>query len=151
MLQRIQSVYLLLVSVLMAVAAISPLAIFKDAQGNLLEMRSLGVFLESQKVLATWGVVSIMGLITLLAFICIFLYKNRKKQIVICSVNTVLILFLYVTIAVYSCSGQGSANIDFQTVQYGVVLPFISLIFNVLAQLKIKSDEKLVRSLDRIR
>ena len=151
MLQRIQTVYLLLVAVLMGVTAVSPLAIFKDVQGNFLVLESLGVFFEGQKAYPTWGIVSVAGFSALLSFLNIFQFKNRKKQIKLCAFNTILILFLYVTIATYLYFGQRALVLTFESVQYGVVLPVIALIFNVLALVKIKADEKLVRSLDRIR
>lgn len=150
MLQRIQSIFLLLVCALMAVTAFSPLFTLADASGTLFTFCSSGI-IGNNTQLHTWGVLSIAGLSALLALINIFLYKNRKRQIAIGRVTSLLIIFFYVTAFVYFNSYANKYGFSFSAVQYGIVFPFIALIFNTLAILRIKKDEKLVRSLDRIR
>lgn len=151
MIQRIQSIYLLLVSVLMCVTVTSPLMSFVDNAGNVLLLKGLGFFLDTQKIYPTWGIISVGLLVALFALIEIFSYKNRKKQMRLSAINMLLILFFYATLAVYAYFGQKSLGITISKVEYGLILPLIALIFNLLAFIRIKKDEKLVRSLDRIR
>ena len=151
MIQRIQSIYLLLVAVLMCVTVTSPLASFIDVNGGILQLEGLGIFQDAQKVYPTWGIISVGLLSAFIAFLEIFSYKNRKKQIRLSVVNLFLILFFYVTSVVYAYFGQQSMGIVFDKISYGSVLPVIAFVFNLLALAKIKKDEKLVRSLDRIR
>ncbi|MFR9165848.1 MAG: DUF4293 domain-containing protein [Dysgonomonas sp.] len=151
MIQRIQSVYLLLVALLMALAVFLPLIAFKDVSANILELKGLGIFFEAQKAYPTWGIFFVGGIISVLSLINIFLYKNRKKQMRICVINTLLLLFFYVTIAVYAHFGMQALNLTFYSVKFGLALPLLAIIVNTMALVKIKADEKLVKSLDRIR
>lgn len=151
MIQRIQSIFLLLVAVLMGVTVTSPLLSFQDAHNNILLLESMGIYFESQQAYPTWGIISIAVLIAGIALVEIFSYKDRKKQMKMSAVNTILILLFYITVAVYTYFGQRTMGAVFYKVEYGIMLPFIALVFNVLAQVRIKKDEKLVRSLDRIR
>lgn len=151
MIQRIQTIFLLLVCILMTGTVFSPLlTIYTSGSSDLLNLTSWGVFSEILTY-ETWGVVSVAALSALVAFINIFLYKNRKLQIKIGNLTSFLLIFFYVTFATYVYFLLDKHQIAFNSVQYGIILPFIALIFNILAILKIKKDEKLVRSLDRIR
>ena len=154
MIQRIQSIYLLLVAILMGVATFVPLIILKaldNLDGMPYIFTSLGIGQPTLLEYPTWGVCSFTLLATILAFINIFLYKKRKLQIKLSSCIAIIILLFYVTVYVYFSSYTAKYNLSFTSLQYGLVLPLIALIFNILAIIKIKKDEKLVRSLDRIR
>jgi len=129
----------------------SPLAIFQDAQNNLLELKCSGIFLGEENIQKTWGIMANAWAIILFSLLAIYTYKNRKRQITLCVVNIILFVVFYVGMAAYSYAMQAKLGISFEAIQYGSILPTIALIFNVLALIKIKADEKLVRSLDRIR
>ena len=96
-------------------------------------------------------VVFFAGLSALLALINIFLYKKRKLQMKVGTLTSLLILFFYVTLYVYFNAYTVKYGLTFSSFQFGLILPVIALIFNVLAILRIKKDENLVKSLDRIR
>ncbi|NDW10371.1 DUF4293 domain-containing protein [Dysgonomonas sp. 520] len=147
MIQRIQSIYLLLIVALMAATVFCPLFDFKDG----FTVTAFGVFFDGVNKFPTWGVLT-FGLLTgLVAFVNIFMYKNRKRQLLFCNITTVLIILFYITFGVYMNAAIGKLNLEYLSVQYGIILPAIALVFNILAQVRIKADEKLVRSLDRIR
>ena len=151
MIQRIQSIYLLCVAVLMCVTVISPFATFVDDDGRYFQLESCGMILGSNYLYSTWGM-CVAGLLSAgLAVTEIFCYKNRKRQLGMSKINTVLILLFYVVATIYACLGQREYLLEFESFAYGAILPIIALIFNLLAFVKIKKDEKLVRSLDRIR
>ena len=147
MIQRIQTVYLLLVAVLMTVSVFCPLLSFKD---NFIATGA-GVFFEGNNQFPTWGVLTIGLLTSVLAFINIFLYKKRKVQVSVCYIITFLIAAFYATFYVYMNSGMQKNNWEMDSYQPCLVLPVVAFILNILAIIKIKKDEKLVRSLDRIR
>ncbi|MDR1883678.1 MAG: DUF4293 domain-containing protein [Prevotella sp.] len=151
MIQRIQSIFLLLAGALMGVTVFSPLLTLSDSTGLLTDFYSLGTGKLFDVQYPAWGVVFIAVLGALAALINIFLYKNRNLQIKAGILTSLLILFFYVTVYVYFGSYTGKYNLSFTGIRYGMALPFIALIFNVLAVLRIKKDEKLVKSLDRIR
>lgn len=152
MIQRIQSVFLLLVCVLMTITIFSPLLLITNSE-YVLNLNCFGVLSLKNPDIAyfTWGIVSIAGLGALVAFINIFLFKKRKLQMKIGTVTSLLIILFYITVYVYFSSFASKYEYTYLNIQYGIILPIIALIFNILAILNIKKDEKLVRSLDRIR
>lgn len=153
MIQRIQSVYLLLVAILMGITAFSPLFVFGGSTGYF-DFLSYGIIAQSADsivVKPTYGVVTMAGLSALLAFVNIFLYKKRKVQIRVGYLTSLLIVLFYVTLATYFYFIGNKYGEDLSGIYYGIVLPIIALIINMLAVYKVKKDEKLVRSLDRIR
>lgn len=151
MIQRVQSLYLLLVAVLMAVTFFSPLLGLKSTDLSTLVMYSEGIFSAEKLIKPTWGVISIAGMGALVAFINIFLFKKRKLQIKVGFITSFLIVFFYITLFTYFYVYTNQNGLELNSAYYGVILPVIALILNFLAIRKIKSDEKLVRSLDRIR
>ena len=151
MIQRIQSVYLLLVVALMAVTAFSPLLALRANDLSIVGMCAEGIFSKGELIKPTWGVISVAGLSALVAFINIFLFKKRKLQIKIGMLTSFLIILFYITVLAYFYVYTNNNGLELSSAYYGIILPFIALIFNLLAIRKVKSDEKLVRSLDRIR
>lgn len=150
MIQRIQTVYLLLVTILMALTIFSPLG---SLAGNeqIYIFNTCGLYLEGENVSPTWGILFFSALSAILAFVSIFMYKNRKKQMKLVGLNSLSIILFYITLGVYYFSISGGLNLSFLNISYGIALPIIALVFNILANSKIKADEKLVQSLNRIR
>lgn len=151
MIQRIQSVYLLLVAILMAATTFSPLLELTGEDKATYIFSSLGIGQLFAVQYPTWGVVFFAGLSALLALVNIFLYKKRKLQMRVGTLTSLLILFFYVTLYVYFSDYTTEYKLEFSSFQFGLVLPIVALILNVLAILRIKKDENLVKSLDRIR
>lgn len=151
MIQRIQSVYLLLAAILMAVTVYSPLLFLQNADVvNVFECA--GIYTSSAELLySTWGVLLLAILGALLPFVNIFLFKKRKVQMKVCGIVTLLIILFYVAVAGYFYLSKSELGVTDFTISYGIVLPLIALILNVLASIKVKADEKLVQSLNRIR
>ena len=129
MLQRIQSVFLFICSV------ITPIMIF-----------FVPIFESESKVMFAsdflWAKVFLF-ISTLLSLISITLYKNRKKQILLCSfsrtqitIALILLLFMY----------KKQMNVKIELLLFAI--PYLLLI---LSSYFIKRDDKLVKSSDRIR
>jgi len=153
MIQRIQSVYLLLVAVLMGITLFSPLFVLRSGS-ELFDFYTYGIIpqdADSVIVKHTYGVISMCAISALLALLNIFLYKKRKLQIRVGYLTSFFILFFYATLATYFYFIGNRMAADPSSLHYGLILPVIALIFNLLAIHKVKKDEKLVRSLDRIR
>lgn len=152
MIQRIQSIYLLVAAILMAVTVFSPLAFLADGTNGYFIYRCLGFF-ENGVGLSypTWGVIAVVSLTAVLTVISIFLYRNRKLQIKLSYAAIVGILASYGTIYTYLQTGLATASVTLVNVKYGIILPVIALVFIILAIIKIKADEKLIQSLNRIR
>lgn len=150
MLQRIQSVFLLLASAAMLIASVSPLAIYLyNADKAVFE--AMGVYLNGQLSDSTWGLFVVGALSSILALVTIFLYKKRMLQIRISIFNIVLMVgfYLYFGLIIYLLASGG--ELMFQKVGVGVIMPAIAIIFTILAVRRIGVDEALVRSLNRLR
>lgn len=152
MIQRIQTILLLLVAVLMVVTCFSPLIAIADGEKFVSTFYPFGIFRLIEPLSYTWGVIFMAALSALLAFVNIFLYKKRKQQIKICLITALLIVFYYVTTMVYLTTYLNKIPTEYTlSIQFGIIIPVVALILDLLAMNKIKKDEKLVRSLDRIR
>ena len=90
-------------------------------------------------------------IISLLAFLIIFLFKNRILQIRLCVFNSILMLGFYGLFAFFYWSVKGQMESVSMSFKFALSFPLISLILNYLAIRNIGADEALVRSLDRLR
>ena len=90
--------------------------------------------------------------IAILAIICIFLFKNRTLQFKLVII-TIILALAGIALQVWKVEGYKTAttNISKGTYQVGGLLPVAMVIFLILAARGIYKDEKLVKSLDRLR
>lgn len=153
MIQRIQSVYLLLSTICLGLMFVFSFAKFTVAEGgkwvyNVMGLDS-GSGPEDVMSIPLFLIVALMMVYNLLIM---FLYKNRKRQLFFNRVNYVLhgsvIALIYL-----SLFRIPNAFESVQEVEYGIgiFMPVASLAFVFLATRGIKKDEALVRSLDRLR
>ena len=136
MIQRIQSIYLLLVG---ALGALLPLwlHLWLDASGNIiLAGNVLAVSIAFYASAA-------------LAVVAILQFKNRKNQFVMNRFNMILNLFLLGFFVYRSLNLSGEALVSEKGI--GMLIPVFSIVFLVLANRAIKKDEDLVKSVDRLR
>jgi heme A synthase len=176
MIQRIQTIYLLLAFLLNGLTAIAPLWRFTEGeqaeriqgfqyllQGN----DAFTVFIDTPEILRTTfffehaDLMTLIGHITLisgvllaclLTFINIFRYKNRKGQIrmgrfVIFLVWMELVALAWLIFQPHVYLSEAAQH----AFDYGSIFPLLTLLFLWLANRGIRRDEKLVRSVDRIR
>ena len=136
MLQRIQSIYLLLVALLMALVPIW-LPVWVNASGE-------NVFAIDKTFIFTAFIIS-----ALLAFITIFLFKNRKLQFVLNRLNMILNVTLLGFFVYWSLNLSGETEISEKGI--AMFIPVISIVLLVLSNKAIKKDEDLVKSVDRLR
>ena len=139
--QRIQSVYLLIAIILMVVFAFFPALSFELADKTVL----YGA-LESGRA----GNMHINPLLITLAFIDIFLYKNLQRQMTVCFVDIIIGLAMLIAIGVQAFV---IGNREGWTVswQWYVFLPVLSIIFLMLAHKSMSNDKKKLRDADRLR
>ena len=151
MIQRIQTVYLLLAAVVSSICLFLPLGHFEPA--------AMGVgyrlfnFYEldanhhiSIRVLPLF-VILVMQVV--LSIYTIFKYTNRKRQMTLCTLSVVLLVAWYGVLVLFGYL-LGHEGHTFHP-QWTVSLPIVSCLFVLLARRSIVSDEKLVRAADRIR
>ena len=136
MIQRIQTVYLLIAAIL---AGVLPywVHLWTDGGGEAVYAR--------QEI---WVSTTFYGS-ALLALISILRFKNRKQQFVLNRFNILLNLFLLGFFVYLSLSISGEADASEKGI--GMLIPIFSIVFLVLANKAIKRDEDLVKSVDRLR
>ncbi len=154
MIQRIQSVYLLIAAILVGVLYFFPFASFVVEQDmSMFHISIKGLLADISDAKPIFRVipliivisVSIIALLT-----AIMLYKRRMLQIRVCITSIVLslglqgLMFYYISVAKHQLGSQSSFSIVF-------VFPIISAILIYLAIRGIAKDEALVRSMDRLR
>lgn len=150
MLQRIQTLFLLLAAAAMLVASVAPLAFFVY-NGDKVVVEAMGIYLNDVLNDSTWGLFTLGMVSSVLSLITVFLYKQRLLQIRLSVFNGLLMIgfCLYFGFILYNLLPVES--LLFQKVGVGLIMPVISIILTVLAIRKIGADEALIRSLNRLR
>jgi hypothetical protein len=142
MIQRIQSIYLLL-TVLVS-AALFYLPLFELPSS--VEGTGPREFMITSNAL----LLVLSSAIGVLAFVTIFLFKSRPLQIKVCRLILIMI-FVMIGLLFYT-SDTISNGLDQKVVfKIGTYLPLLQVLFIFLAHRAIKKDENLVRSADRLR
>ena len=146
--QRIQSLYLLIAVILMAVFAFFPALTFelggREFVYGALEAGKVGVTHIDPLMLM------LIVLICLLAFIDIFLYKNLQRQMTVCFVDIIIGLAMLVAICIDAFVVSGKEGLTL-TWQWYLALPILSIIFLMLAHKAMSRDKKMLRDADRLR
>lgn len=158
MLQRIQSLFLLLAFIaavllfFFPIAGIySPVVTYKFYVYGLINM--VPGEPSALSFMTTFPMLLLNVIISGLAFGCIFVYKNRVLQMKLVRfailLNIVLVALIFFVYAKIIETNLHAAP-DYLD-EAGIYFPLISLIFLILANRFILKDEKLVRSIDRLR
>jgi len=157
MLQRIQTVYLLLIVVLSILTLFMPVANLinkADLQSLIYSVNYKGVFLENNGVStfisSVWGLTAIAAIVPIVSIVTIFLYKNRKLQVRLSFFNMVLMAGYYALLTIYLWFACLNLNTDWSLKIY-TAFPLVNIILNTLAIRAIAKDEALVKSLNRLR
>ena len=150
MLQRIQTVYLLLASICMVVSLLTSLAVFTMG-GEIVNFEAMGFYLNEEIIFSTWGLFIIGNISAVLSVLIVFIYKKRMLQIRLAGMNIFIMLGYYGLIAFYILKRNPEVGSTFESVGIGMVAPFVAIVLTYLAIRKIGADEALIRSLNRIR
>lgn len=132
--QRWQSVLLLISAIFVALVGILPYAVTAN---------SVDVCAVQTPVLLCVDI-----LVALLLLIDIFLYRNLRYQMKVTRLALGLIVVLEAAIAAYTCAGLEGATIS---IIGGIVMPMLALISSFVALRLMHRDYRLLRSADRLR
>jgi len=137
MIQRIQTIYLLLAFVVTgALPFVFPLWTMNDGK--------VYFFMQNQLY------VILFGLSTTLSLLSIISYKKRQNQFVLGRLNIILNLIL-LGLFVYRSLNLSGETPAVSEKGIGMFLPIVAIVLLVLANKAIKKDEDLVKSVDRLR
>ncbi|MGO1243598.1 MAG: DUF4293 domain-containing protein [Sphingobacterium sp.] len=157
MIQRIQTIWLLLASIVLFGLFVFPYVNFIDLVGLGKRILVTGTFSsvnnESVRKTTTVLLALVSGFVALLPFVAIFLYKNRKNQIKVVGLIIVLIVLLGVWMFSNAASQLAGISQSIQASNIGVgffLLP-VAIILLAMAIGAIRKDEKLIKSADRLR
>jgi len=155
MIQRIQSLFLLLIAVLSGLLLTGSVLNFIDKTGSVIKVTFTEVIKSTggqgieviEKLLPFTILVIVIAIISLAT---IFLYKIRKFQlrltfVLIILTATLLIAFVHVSLSVIT-------KFETQFVPgFKMIIPVLMLILAFLAYRGIRKDDQLVKSYDRLR
>ena len=129
MLQRIQTIWILL---------------------SVLAAAFLYITGQDVEVFGNAPIISISSIVlVLIGAFSLFSFKNRKRQIMLNNIS-IIINALLIGILVYWVQNL-SGGIDFPEKGIELIFPLIALICLFIANIFIKKDERLVKSVDRLR
>jgi hypothetical protein len=161
MIQRIQSIYLFLASMSLAVMFFLPIYTLKEKQadGQLIDVKLTiqGRFerdasTDSYILVKPSYAKSLMTLVIGLGiFVTIFRYQNRQQQLRLSRVMIVLNFVLIITLLNAAYKTVNSEVVSEVVTGYAVLCPSITVVLTALAARAIKKDEELVKSSDRLR
>lgn len=150
MIQRIQSVYLLIVTILLVVCLCTPVGSYIASDYSVSQFTNLAIIApDGAKDYAPWALFAILLVAALLAFTTIFLFKNRMLQIRLTIFSTILLLGYYATLVAFIFMLKDETTT--YTASWTVCLPAVAIILNWLAIRAIGKDEVLVKAYDRLR
>ena len=153
MIQRIQSLYLLVVAILFVSVLFCPIMNFSQAEtmfeltiNGIEKINSNPVFVLMQTPLLT----ALCFIIVVISILTIFCYKNRILQLRLTIFNIVLMVGYYALLAVYLYVATKDYGVKLYP-RLGIIFPLIGAILSYLAFRAIAKDEALVQSLNRLR
>lgn len=157
MIQRQQSIFLILAAICGALTFLFPVDSFTRGD-QAFDFRTTGFFMADGTPVVD-GVLKVpfapvIGLIVVLLVAIVFFYKNRQRQLLLARTANLLtmavVVFLFITdnsIRAYLAQGGRLEN----TFGISAGLPLLMIVFILLAERGIRKDQALVKSMDRLR
>ncbi len=156
MIQRRQTVFMLLTAILSGLLFFMPLASISEAPVKF-TIWGWNTITNSQSY--TWILVVLVALMTLLPVYTLLIYKKRELQVKLCRLEMLLnIVFVGLVFLFY----DNNALAAMQAVEYegdtvtlsgsvGMILPCVNLLLEYFAIRGVKKDIELIKSIDRLR
>lgn len=160
MIQRIQTLYLLLVVALGITLCFVPVVQFVTPEGaevvRAWQLTALGMTettvteLPAIQLNGLWGLLLASALIPVMALVDIFLYNKRLLQARLNIFTIMLCLGYYGVLAIYIYLAKLMIDVDVYVMGWAC-LPLVCLVLTVMATRRILKDEAMVRAADRLR
>lgn len=156
MLQRVQTIWLFFATVSLFSLFLFPcVQVLGNLQGSAKSIKVSGIYENiNGQIVQTQGftlLTIVTVIVALLPFVAIFMYQNRKRQIVTCYVALILILAHSFWLVQMVKKAIDPLVLEMDNYGLGLILPSLSILLIILAIKGIRRDEKLIRSADRLR
>ena len=157
MIQRKQTIYLFFSGLVTLILLFIPFGTLTIEDTPCFEYNAFTVrtISEHVSVLSTIGNALLLIATSMLSFIAIFLYKNRRLQLKVISFNMLVILaalctimYIYPNFIFDKSMNLIGAKLNYN---YTIIISFVSAIGLFLAKKAIAKDEAMIRSADRLR
>lgn len=157
MIQRIQTVWLLLTSLTILLLFLFPYLQYFDNFGTAMAIKITGIYQSvSDGVVQTESFILqtiATVVVALLPLVIIFYYRDRKKQLQLSFLNFFLVILMGIWL--YFSASQATTTVNktlqLENIGIGALLIPIAAVFVLLAIKGIRKDEKLIKSVDRLR
>lgn len=151
MLQRIQTVYLLLITVCAVWCLCAPVGHFHQNGMGVAELYNLWLApVDGARNFSPWAMFLLLFLTAVSSSVAVFLYKRRMLQVRLAVFGGLFLVGYYIVLIAFVYLFKSRLEADF-TVNWTVAFPAVALILEYLAFRGIMKDELIVRSLDRLR
>lgn len=144
MIQRIQTIFLLIAALISGGLSFVLMLWLNDAGNQVFAWSTLN---DPDILIKIVGILFYVS--TLLSLIAIFLFNNRMSQVAINRFNIIINFFLLGVIVYHLLMLPGETIVSVKGI--GSFLPIFVVVFLALANKAIIKDEKLVKSVDRLR
>ena len=152
MIQRKQTLFLLIALILNILLFFFPFCEFSVNKTEIYKITVFGITSLADNTVITnlYPLLILLILILIINFLTIFLFKKRMLQIrlnvfnIILNAGLIILFFFFM----HKATADMSAIISYKI---SIIIPLISIILYFLSIKFIRSDENLLRSLDRIR
>jgi len=152
MIQRIQTIFLLLATITLACMLIFPLASFIDKDGTLSSLFFNKLIKNNSKDFEQLTILPTLVLFSLLAsLIPVFLFRKRDRQMTWCILLIIVNLLLLMVFLIDYFLNKRNLVAVHAPITLTALCPIFAIILDYLAYKAIKKDDDLVRSLDRLR
>ncbi|MBL1409621.1 DUF4293 domain-containing protein [Sphingobacterium faecale] len=157
MIQRIQSIWLLLAAIIILGLFLFPYLNYTDLVGLGKKLLVTGSYaavnnesVKQESYVLQSIATAVLGFIPILT---IFLYKNRKRQLMLIFIEIVLICLFGIWLFMSSKDTLSLISQPFgaQNIGVGFFLLPVAIVFLAMAIGGIRKDEKLIKSADRLR
>ncbi|MCC7051002.1 MAG: DUF4293 domain-containing protein [Bacteroidia bacterium] len=155
MIQRLQTLFLGLAAIIFLILPFIPIAHLSgvnfEIKFNLFRLIKISTDNTEQVIGTNYILILLTSLSTALVLFTIFQYKNRAQQIMF-AYGLMIIIAVFISSEIWLIQ-KATTDLNITTKQYqlGIVLPIVAIVLVYLAIQRIKKDEELVRSADRLR
>lgn len=153
MIQRIQTVYLLVALLITVLCLCIPVASFEPVGmgGNAVMLNLWTKLADGTREWSSWPLFIILLFTCPLCVFAIFSYKKRALQAKLCLACLLLDLVWIAMFAIFFYIKIADPKVEMGNILFGSGLPFFAAVLFFFARKAIKRDEKLIRDMDRIR